>query len=185
MATHAPTTGAPTRASFISAPPPAITRVLAAFDRDQLAGFVAVAIDLLDLADGDPDREEDDPPESAGDDLGDQSYPEWHTRGRHKLTARGAEAATGFAMLEDVEEDDADMGIEDDPLGFDPEEDVEHDGREPDHDDEAEDREARLIRQPHRDRIRRTRCDRIVYHNGFNHRDHVEYRLRESRTADV
>ena len=41
-------------------PPAAILRVLATFDRDQLAGFIAVAIDLLDFADGDTDLEETD-----------------------------------------------------------------------------------------------------------------------------
>jgi len=34
-----------------------VERVLAAFDRNQLAGFIEVAIGLLDLADGDPDLE--------------------------------------------------------------------------------------------------------------------------------
>jgi hypothetical protein len=43
--------------SLIPAPPAAISRVLATFDRKQLAGFIAVAIDLLDLADGDSDEE--------------------------------------------------------------------------------------------------------------------------------
>ena len=42
---------------FVAAPPAAVSRVLATFDRKQLAGFIAVAIDLLDLADGDPDEE--------------------------------------------------------------------------------------------------------------------------------
>jgi hypothetical protein len=40
-------------------PPAAISRVLASFERNQLAGFIAVAIDLLDLADDDPDAEDD------------------------------------------------------------------------------------------------------------------------------
>lgn len=40
-------------------PPAAISRVLATFNREQLAGFVSVAIDLMDLADGDPDAEHD------------------------------------------------------------------------------------------------------------------------------
>ena len=42
----------------IPAPPAAISRVLARFDRPALEGFIAVALDLLDLADGDPDLEE-------------------------------------------------------------------------------------------------------------------------------
>lgn len=55
------------RANDIAPPPAAITRILSRFDREQLEGFVAVAIDLMDLADGDPDiedgdaAEEDDP----------------------------------------------------------------------------------------------------------------------------
>ncbi len=39
-------------------PPAAVSRVLARFDRPALEGFIAVALDLLDLADGDPDLEE-------------------------------------------------------------------------------------------------------------------------------
>ena len=57
MATHAPITGAPIRAPFIPAPPAAITRVLSRFDREQLSGFITVALDLLDLAEGDSDIE--------------------------------------------------------------------------------------------------------------------------------
>lgn len=42
----------------IAPPPPAIvTHVLSRFSRDQLAGFITVAIDLLDLADSDADLE--------------------------------------------------------------------------------------------------------------------------------
>lgn len=39
------------------APPAAVARILSRFDRDQLAAFISVAIDLLDVADGDPDVE--------------------------------------------------------------------------------------------------------------------------------
>jgi hypothetical protein len=39
-------------------PPAAISRVLARFDRPALEGFIAVALDLLDFADGDADEEE-------------------------------------------------------------------------------------------------------------------------------
>ena len=38
--------------NFQPAPPAAISRVLATFDRDQLEAFIEVAIGLLDLADG-------------------------------------------------------------------------------------------------------------------------------------
>ena len=42
----------------IPVPPAAVSRVLARFDRPALEGFIAVALDLLDLADGDADLEE-------------------------------------------------------------------------------------------------------------------------------
>ncbi len=54
--------------TFPAVPPAAISRVLATFDRAQLEGFIAVAIDLLDLADGDPDLEEDDDPGQCTED---------------------------------------------------------------------------------------------------------------------
>ena len=38
-------------------PPAAISRVLSRFDRPALEGFISVALDLLDLADGDADIE--------------------------------------------------------------------------------------------------------------------------------
>lgn len=39
------------------APMPAVARILARFEREQLAGFIAVALDLIDTLDGDPDLE--------------------------------------------------------------------------------------------------------------------------------
>ncbi|BCA60054.1 hypothetical protein [Sphingomonas sp. HMP6] len=42
---------------FSPPPPAAITRVLSRFDRDALAAFVMVAIDLMDLAEPDADLE--------------------------------------------------------------------------------------------------------------------------------
>ncbi len=38
-------------------PAPAVMRVLGKFDRQSLASFISVAIDLLDVLDGDPDLE--------------------------------------------------------------------------------------------------------------------------------
>jgi hypothetical protein len=38
-------------------PPAPVLRILAQHSREELEGFIAVAIDLLDLADGDPDVE--------------------------------------------------------------------------------------------------------------------------------
>lgn len=80
MATHAPITGAPKRALSIPAPPAAITRALARFDRDQLAGFIAVAIDLLDLAEGDTDTEANGD-ELDGTDAEDDFHPHIDGRG--------------------------------------------------------------------------------------------------------
>lgn len=36
---------------------------------------------------------------------------------------------------------------------------------------------AHKMMRVHRDRIRRTRCDHLVYRNPYTHRDHVEFRL--------
>lgn len=44
-------------AHFAPPPPAAVSRVLSRYDRDQLAAFITVAIDLLDLTDGDTDLE--------------------------------------------------------------------------------------------------------------------------------
>ena len=41
------------------APMPAVARILARFERDQLAGFIAVALDLIDTLDGDADLEDE------------------------------------------------------------------------------------------------------------------------------
>lgn len=137
MATHAPITGAPTCAPFIPAPPAAITRVLATFDRDQLAGFIAVAIDLLDLAGNDLDAEPATWPEAAGlrshdnlpedsEAVGDEhdiAYAEWDTRGRHMLPG-GEHEPMDRAGHEDDEDADPDTSVEDGPEGFDPEEDM-------------------------------------------------------------
>lgn len=50
-------------------PMPAVARILSRYDRAKLEAFVSVAIDLLDVLDGDPDleeeeREDDDPAEA-------------------------------------------------------------------------------------------------------------------------
>ncbi|MBX9859349.1 MAG: hypothetical protein K2Y20_07125 [Sphingomonas sp.] len=59
MAVYAPITPAHRRASFAPVPQSAVSRLLARFDRAALEGFIEVAIDLLDMADGDADREPD------------------------------------------------------------------------------------------------------------------------------
>lgn len=107
---------------FAPPPPAAVSRVLASFNRDQLEGFIAVAIDLLDLADPDPDAEEtgledsfmDHPADGPGcpvaDSGSDQAWPEWTSLRKHQR--RGPLASPGH---EDDEDDDA--AEEDDPAG--------------------------------------------------------------------
>jgi hypothetical protein len=50
------------------APPAAAMRVLERFERRELEGFIAVAIDLLDTMAGDPEAEEDDDPGQCDED---------------------------------------------------------------------------------------------------------------------
>lgn len=52
-------------------PMPAVARILSRYDRGKLSAFVAVAIDLLDVLDGDPDTE------PSGDET-DAAWPELH-----------------------------------------------------------------------------------------------------------
>ncbi len=72
---------------MIASPPPAaIMRVLSRYDRPRLAAFVTVAIDLLDILDGDADLEPNGDDEPNGDEQ-DASYVEWpclHHRQRSK-----------------------------------------------------------------------------------------------------
>ena len=118
-------------APFPTIPPmPAVARILARFEREQLAGFIAVALELLDTLDGDADLEnasdlEDDhalsplalgfesgrgPGCEISDGRGDQAWIEWTTmRGPQK---RGPSVLSG---QEDDEEDDAPE--DDDPGG--------------------------------------------------------------------
>lgn len=104
-------------------PPAAVSRVLASFDRDQLAGFITVALDLLDLADDHEDVADfcprkdglpGDPADAEPDDdgKGDVSWPEWQTRGRHKLVDK----QTGFHEPM-ARADGAGISLEDDEDG--------------------------------------------------------------------
>jgi len=116
-------------------PMPAVARILARHDRGKLAAFVSVAIDLMDVMDGDTDAEGSNWPEdvravarehlpddceAAGDEA-DTSWTEFHTRGAHKLNP-GVAGPDG-PLHEDDEDSDADTSIEDDQQGFDGEED--------------------------------------------------------------
>jgi hypothetical protein len=105
-------------------PMPAVARVLARYDRAQLAGFIEVAVGLLDVLDGDPDgepgtwtealagRDDDagltDDHEQTGDEE-DAAWAEFHTRGQHKLTTGGTEPFDAWGEdneLDDEPEDD-------------------------------------------------------------------------------
>ena len=79
-------------------PMPAVARVLAQFDRDKIGNAIEVMIALLDLAEPDPEAEGSTWP----DDL---------------------RAVDRLHLPDDSEDDDPDTGLEDDPQGFDPEED--------------------------------------------------------------
>lgn len=101
-------------------PMPAVARILSRYDRAKLEAFVSVAIDLLDVMDGDPDAEtgndleddfalsenalawEDGPGCTIADkDAG--AYVEWHTRPANSRRHGGPESMIGH---EDDEEDD-------------------------------------------------------------------------------
>lgn len=95
-----------------AAPPmPAVARILSRFDRWQVEGFIAVALELLDAIDGDSDVElNGDEQDSDGDEKGDQAWVEWTTM--HGSQKHGPNRLAGE---EDDEEDDAPE--DDDPAG--------------------------------------------------------------------
>ncbi|AEG50768.1 hypothetical protein Sphch_3153 [Sphingobium chlorophenolicum L-1] len=65
-------------------PMPAVSAILSRYDRETLAAFITVAIDLMDAADGDPDIEPNGDEDDDPGDLRDSGWPEWHTRGKSK-----------------------------------------------------------------------------------------------------
>ena len=95
-------------------PMPAVARILARFERNQLAGFIAVALDLLDTIDGDPEAEDNADQEATDGDGSDQAWVEW--------TSMRAAQKRGHNLLageEDDEEDDPHGGeIDEDAPGF-------------------------------------------------------------------
>ena len=102
-------------AAFPTTPPmPAVARILARFERDQLAGFIAVALDLLDTIDGDPEAEDNADREATDGDGNDQAWVEW--------TSMRAAQKRGHNLLageEDDEDDDPNGGeIDEDVPGF-------------------------------------------------------------------
>lgn len=129
----------PTQGSAIAAfptlpPMPAVARILARFERDQLAGFIAVAIDLLDTFDGDPDAEEipvedaqityDLPPEEDPTDADLEDATDLEDDHSLSPLAIGYwRGRPGCPASDTDEDDDPETGIEDDPRGCDPESD--------------------------------------------------------------
>ena len=129
-------------------PPAAISRILSRFTRAELEGFVAVAIDLMDLVDGEADAEDGNDLEDdftlteyakgfggrgPGCEISDQdagAWIEWNTmRGSQK---RGPNIMAG---REDDEDDDA--AEDDDPAGGNVEDEGEAiDEREPDYNED-------------------------------------------------
>lgn len=151
-----------------SPPPAAISRVLSTFDREQLEGFIAVAIDLLDLADPDPDIEPN------GDELdGSGAEDDFVSHNAGVFPGPGCPVS------------DPDLAIDDEPC------DDLYDDREPEEDVFAPfgiDQTAgpadaatvastdRRIMKPHVERIRRTRCEKVIYRDG---KHYGEFRLLE------
>jgi len=138
--------------------PPRIADFLGAkaAPRTLVESIIEELVETLDAADGDTDLEEIDVEDSFV--LSDIA---------HGFAADGPGCIAS----------DPDCGVEDDFRGFDPEEDfgiddVRHDGEGL---DEPDDAISRAARRPHRDRIRRTRCDRIP----TNWLTGAEYRLRD------
>lgn len=118
------------------------SRMLDRFNRDELDNAIEVLVTLLDVWDGDPDEETDDPDlEPAGDEK-DAAWIEWHTmRGSQK---RGPNILA--TQNEDDEDDDPAGQYDEDsytgtrPNGHGPgcvisDSDLEHDGAEPDYGD--------------------------------------------------
>lgn len=85
-------------------PPAPVLAILSRYRREDIEAFIAVAIDLLDLADGDADREEDDPHGECSED------------GINTSLARARHGGPGCQIS------DGDSGVEDWP--HDPEEDL-------------------------------------------------------------
>ena len=74
--------------------------------------FIAVAIDLIDLSDGDADNEPngDDEPVEANGDTRDAAYIEWHTM-------RGSQKCGPNIATDNEDDEDSDPAEDDDPGG--------------------------------------------------------------------
>jgi hypothetical protein len=142
---------------------------------DTIEGLIAFMNELG----GDPDVEDCGDIEPDGDDRGDLSWPEWHTRGRHKLRSDAemrVHGLSGLQLSDDDEDDDPDSGVEDDPRGHCPEEDYggEELGEMEEGVGDTFTTPMALVEQ--RDRIRRTRCVKHMSNYGGNR--YATWRLR-------
>ena len=89
-------------AAFPASPPLiAVARVLGRFDRSTLEAFLTVAVELLDVADGDADLEDNADREASDGDEQDAAWIEWHAM--HGSQKRGHNRLAGE---EDDEDDD-------------------------------------------------------------------------------
>lgn len=91
------------------APAPAVMRILGRFDRQLLASFITVAIDLLDVVDGDADAEP-----NADEDDGNASEDDFM---HHEPNGPGCPIADPDAAVDDDDCDDPHMDLEAD-IGF-------------------------------------------------------------------
>lgn len=165
----------------------------------EIGDAIESLIAFMDDLGGDPDLEDSetgssmvdatgrylgpDAPETQDEDR-ELSWPEWHSRGRHKQTPGGHEMRTraplGGDMSDDDEDDDPaeesddDTSVEDNPLGCDPEEDCGPDWRH-----QAADCDTTALHW-HRDRIRAERCDKIEAHCGVWRDPFPTWRIRPS-----
>lgn len=87
-------------------PMPAVARILARFDRAQLEGFIAVAIDLADAMDGDADLE---PEEDAGAEERGENRTWIEAADQRRI----ADYAFTYAEMDDDAEEDDPAGIAD------------------------------------------------------------------------
>ena len=92
-------------AAFPASPPLiAVARVLGRFDRLTLEAFMTVAVEMLDLADGDADLEDNADREANDGDEQDVAWIEWNTM--HGPQKRGHNRLAGEEDDEDDEDDD-------------------------------------------------------------------------------
>ncbi len=124
---------------------PAVTRILSRYDRANLEAFISVAIDLLDVMDGDTEMEDseagnpdvdergrllpgvyvptsqDEDREHSGDECDYTAWPEWHTLPPQQRRSGSFEGkllpSTPWHGIHCEDDEDADAHEDDDPAG--------------------------------------------------------------------